>query len=45
MPVLMNVIAPHFLPLLSQKPLRLLATDTFQPHCPPALALHCALLI
>ncbi|MBB5036365.1 hypothetical protein [Prosthecobacter dejongeii] len=45
MPVLMSVVVLRFFPLLSQKPLRLLATDTFLPHCPPALALHCALLI
>lgn len=45
MPVLMSVVVPHFSPLITQKPTRLLAADAFLPHCPPALALHCALLI
>lgn len=45
MPVFMNIVVPRFSPLLSQKPTRPLAPDAFLPHCPPALALHCALLI
>lgn len=45
MPVFMSVVVPHFSPLITQKPIRLQAPDAFLPHCPPALALHCALLI
>jgi hypothetical protein len=45
MPVLMSVFVPRFSPLITQKPIRPLAPDAFLPHCPPALALHCALLI
>ena len=45
MPVLMSVLMPPISPLVSQEPTRLLALDAFLPHCPPALALHCALLI
>lgn len=45
MPVLVNGLTPTFAPLVLQKPLRPLAADAYLPHCPPALALHCALLI
>lgn len=45
MPVLLHMLVPPFSPLVSQKPPRPLAPDAFLPHCPPALALHCALLI
>lgn len=45
MPVFMNIVVPRFPPLITQKPTRFLAADAFLPHCPPALALHCALLI
>lgn len=45
MPVLVNGITPTFAPLVLQKPSRPLAADAYLPHCPPALALHCALLI
>lgn len=43
--VFMNIVVPRFSPLMIQKPTRLLTVDAFLPHCPPALALHCALLI
>ncbi len=45
MPVLLSELVPPFSPLVSQEPPRPLAPDAFLPHCPPALALHCALLI
>lgn len=45
MPMLTSVIELRFSPLISQTPPRPLAADAFLPHCPPALALHCALLI
>lgn len=45
MPLLVNVIPQTFAPLVLQKPSRPLTHDAFLPHCPPALALHCALLI
>jgi len=45
MSVIAGVLPPPLCSLISQVPLRLLAPDAFLPHCPPALALHCALLI
>lgn len=45
MPALVNVITQTFAPCVLQKPSRPLTPDAFLPHCPPALALHCALLI
>ncbi|MEQ1748772.1 MAG: hypothetical protein ABL974_05085 [Prosthecobacter sp.] len=45
MPVVVNVFTQTFAPLVLQKASRPLAPDAFLPHCPPALALHCALLI
>lgn len=44
-PALVNDFTQAFKPLVLQKPTRPLAPDAFLPHCPPALALHCALLI
>jgi hypothetical protein len=44
-PILTSVMVPRFSPLVSQKPPRPLPADAFLPHCPPALALHCTLLI
>lgn len=44
-PALLNGFTQTLAPLVLQKPIRLLAPDAFLPHCPPALALHCALLI
>lgn len=44
-PAFVNVFTQTFAPLVLQKPTRPLAPDAFLPHCPPALALHCALLI
>jgi len=45
MPVLLSVLVPPFAQVVSQEQPMLLAPETFLPHCPPALALHCALLI
>jgi hypothetical protein len=45
MPVLVNVFTQTFSPVVLQKASRPLAPDARLPHCPPALALHCALLI
>ncbi|MES2595757.1 MAG: hypothetical protein V4662_10500 [Verrucomicrobiota bacterium] len=45
MPLPVNVIMQSFAPLILQKPPRPLTLDAFLPHCPPALALHCALLL
>jgi hypothetical protein len=45
MPVLVNVCAPMFTPVVLQKPSRPLTPDDFLPHGRPALVLHCALLI
>lgn len=45
MPVLVNVFTQTFAPLVLQKASRPPTHDAFLPHCPPALALHCALLI